>query len=141
MSQRHEAAVAAATAQARRPSQQAHAPPGTTTCELRARFWSAAPQGSTGPTPIRKSISHAQRQRHLVEVGLADGDLLVEQGLGDQRVHRAQQHHEGERREDEVVEQDAALARDDRVSRWLSATSRWPRTASSAIAEDQQARR
>ena len=55
------------------------------------------------------------RNRHPVEVRNADRQPLAVDRLHEKREHRAQQHHEGEPREDEVVEQDGPLARHRRL--------------------------
>ena len=61
-----------------------------------------------------------------VEVGRADRDLGAADRVQDQRVERAEQHGRSRGREQEVVEQQAALARDRRRTRRRPARRRAP---------------
>ena len=51
------------------------------------------------------------RRRHTVEVRTTDRQAVTVESLGQEREHRAEQHDEGERREQEIVGEEGALAR------------------------------
>ena len=75
----------------------------------------AARHGSSGPTAMRNSSAMPIGTRHPLEVRLADRQLAVLERLGEQREHRAGEHDERERGEQQVVEQERGLARHRRV--------------------------
>ena len=56
-----------------------------------------------------KEQAQPERHGHLIEEGLAHADASVLERLHQQREHGAQQHHEGEGGEQQIVEQERAL--------------------------------
>ncbi len=68
-----------------------------------------------GASAIRTRSARPDRDRHRVEVGRTDGDLLVLERLVQEREQGAEQDHEGEADEEQVVEQERALPTERRV--------------------------
>ena len=73
--------------------------------------------GSTGRDGHQEQQGEADRRRQPVEVRRADDGAAVLQRLDEQREHRAEQDDEGEHREQHVVGEERALARQRRVDR------------------------
>ena len=85
-----------------------------------------APPGHQRPDAHQQQQRAQQRAGHLLEVRRPDADLLVGDGLGDQRVDRAPEDGERDAQEQQVVDQEARFARQQRVELVVGAQLRQP---------------